>query len=179
MPGGGRHGVAAGVIDGKIYVVGGQTGSNSTTTFDIYDPGTDTWSMGAAMPTSRTDVAVAVVGGNLYAIGGNDPSGGGNLSTVEMYDPIADQWTTKSSPTTFDGSTLAVAVINGQIIATADGGMPATTEVYDPAADTWSIKMEMPTPRRSAGAAALNGAIYVIGGSGESGVLSTVEVFTP
>lgn len=180
MPGDGRHGVTGGAIDGKIYVVGGQTGSNSFTNLDIYDPKTDTWSSGAPMPTPRTDVGVAVVVGNLYAIGGNDPAGGGNLRTVEMYDPVSDVWVARSPMKTFEGSTVAVAVIDGLIYATADGGQPARLEVYDPATDSWSPKADMPTARRSAGAAAVGGLFYVVGGrtSGNS-VLATMELFTP
>ena len=180
MPDNGRHGVAGVAIDGKIYVVGGQTGSTSFTNLDIYDPATDTWGSGAPMPTSRTDVGVAEVAGKLYAIGGNDPAGGGNFRTVEMYDPVSDVWVARSPIKTFEGSTVAVAVINGLIYATADGGEPARLEVYDPATDSWTTKADLPTARRSAGAAAVGGLFYVVGGSAsENGVLATMEVFTP
>ena len=38
-----RSGLVAVVISGRIYVIGGFTGSNVTNVVEIYDPVTDTW----------------------------------------------------------------------------------------------------------------------------------------
>jgi len=83
--------------DGRIYAIGGviSDGLSSTdylNTVEVYDPSTNTWSMGAPMPTSRAGLA-AVRGsdGRIYAIGGfiRIPSGNvsvpSDLSTVEVY----------------------------------------------------------------------------------------------
>lgn len=43
------------------------------------------------MTTRRLGVAVAVLGGQLYAVGGSD--GQAPLNTVERYDPRANKWT--------------------------------------------------------------------------------------
>lgn len=43
------------------------------------------------MTTRRLGVAVAVLGGALYAVGGSD--GQAPLNTVERYDPRANKWT--------------------------------------------------------------------------------------
>ncbi len=70
----------------RIYVLGG--GDYFTTSRnEIYDPESDTWTTGEPMPTSRHDLAVAVVDDKIYAIGGNT----GYLGTVtgvnEQYTP--------------------------------------------------------------------------------------------
>jgi len=73
------HRSAAAVTSGlyapqKIYVIGGEVGfMQATNTTQIYDPQTDTWSMGASMPTARQRLALAVVDDLIYAIGGSYP----------------------------------------------------------------------------------------------------------
>src|SRR5215212_5162566 len=46
------------------------------------------WSNGAPMPSARTEVAVAEVGGKIYVIGGF-----GGERELEIYDPAANRWT--------------------------------------------------------------------------------------
>ena len=58
----------------RIYVFGGSAGfMEATNTNQIYDPQTDSWSIGAPMPTRRAGLAVAVVDDLLYALGGYFP----------------------------------------------------------------------------------------------------------
>jgi hypothetical protein len=49
--------------------------------------GTGRWSAGAPMPSSRTEVAVAEVGGRIYVVGGF-----GGERELEIYDPAAERW---------------------------------------------------------------------------------------
>src|SRR5215208_5830090 len=46
-----------------------------------------TWTRGAPMPSKRTEVAVAEVGGKIYVVGGF-----GGQRELEIYDPAADRW---------------------------------------------------------------------------------------
>ena len=46
------QGAAAGVASGKIYVVGGSTSTTIVANNQIYNPTTNMWSTGAAMPTA-------------------------------------------------------------------------------------------------------------------------------
>jgi N-acetylneuraminic acid mutarotase len=97
-----RAGAAVAVVDGKIYVIGGETGSLHTpaiSTVEKYDPATDTWARKADMPTARMFLSTCVVGGKIYAIGGGTWNGA-IYSTVEMYDTITDTWTTRPDMTT-------------------------------------------------------------------------------
>src|SRR5205814_8547714 len=50
-----------------------------------------------------------------------------------------------------------------------------TLEVYDPATDTWTTKANMPTGRTDLAAAAIDGKLYAVGGSG--GNLNELEVY--
>jgi N-acetylneuraminic acid mutarotase len=77
----------------RIYVLGGTTnygfhGGGGRDFNQVYDPETDTWSNGTAMPTPRKDLGVTVVNDEVYAIGsyyGDIP-----LATNEKYTPQAD-----------------------------------------------------------------------------------------
>jgi len=70
-----------------IYVFGGTSPSNLTTNNNmVYDPQNDTWTMGTAMPTGRSHLAVAVLDDKLFAIGGIASY---TLGTNEQYTPIS------------------------------------------------------------------------------------------
>jgi N-acetylneuraminic acid mutarotase len=84
-----RKALSTGVVNGKIYAVGGTTGWQPCfSTVEEYDPSTDTWTKKADMPTARGCHSVSVVDGKIYVIGGVlNPSGWQPcFSTVEVYD---------------------------------------------------------------------------------------------
>ncbi len=83
-----RTGLAAAAIGGNIYVVG--TGFE----LQIYDTATDAWTQGASLTMPTTAPSIAVLDGKLYVFGGstNDPLTGGDLNTVQIYDPATDTW---------------------------------------------------------------------------------------
>ena len=55
----------------RIYVFGGSTGFvEETNVTQVYDLETDTWTLGASMPTTRAAAAAAVVNDLMYVIGG-------------------------------------------------------------------------------------------------------------
>ena len=68
----------------------------------------------ACMMTRRLGVAVAVLNGYLYAIGGSD--GQCPLNTVERYDPRKNQWA-PMAPMSTRRKHLGCAVFNNMIYA--------------------------------------------------------------
>ena len=176
----GRWGLAAGVVDNKIYAIGGYYPSSSRTV-EEYDPVTDRWTTKASMPTSRENLAVGVVNNKIYAIGGCCNS----LSTVEEYDPATNQWSNKTSMQT-ERTDLAVGVVNGKIYSIGGeehwtGGYTYlnTVEEYDPMNNTWTSKSPMPTARSELAIGVVGGKIYVIGGKNGIKLLNTVEEYDP
>jgi hypothetical protein len=87
---------AGAAFDGKFFVFGGrQCGSHTAcegrADVQIYDPGTDAWSLGAPMPEGCSGMGNAVVlNHRVYLIGGE----GGLCSgtAVQEYDPFGDSW---------------------------------------------------------------------------------------
>ena len=72
------------------------------------------WGRLAPMPTARWDLAVGVVNGVLYAVGGT--GGSGSTGAVEAYDPVTNGWTTKARMPT-PRTELGVGVVNGVLYA--------------------------------------------------------------
>ena len=85
------------------------------------------------MPTARQSPAAAVINGKLYVVGGRN-SAGAYVSTVEVYDPATNAWSSKTSmPTPRTG--LGVIAVNGLLYAvggTNSGGAVAANQVYTP-----------------------------------------------
>lgn len=112
----------------------------------------NSWVAKAAMPNAREGFGVAVVDGNLYAIGGYNKNQTGFLGVNEMYNPTTDTWTEKAPMPTPRASFAVVLYQNkiytfgGQIIGKTGGEeMSNITEVYDPTTNTWETKASMPS----------------------------------
>ncbi|MFA5365294.1 MAG: hypothetical protein WC325_08970 [Candidatus Bathyarchaeia archaeon] len=72
----------------RIYVVGGKQNLDAVNLTQIYDPTTDTWTLGTPMPTARYSFGVAVLNNTLYAIGGREGWFGAPISAAnEQYTP--------------------------------------------------------------------------------------------
>ena len=169
-----RSGPAMTAANGRLYLIGGSSdefGQNAVPDVETYDPGTHTWASLPAMPTARVHLALGVIDGIIYAVGGSNASGA--LGTVEAYDPVTRAWATRASmPTARAG--LAVAVVDGRLYAlggwaigvSAPGATSylSTVEVYDPVADRWSTRW--PGPSQPPNVGVVGGIIYDVSGLG-------------
>jgi len=163
------------VLDGKVYVFGGNSHGQTLNTTYIYDPTTDTWTRGADMPTARAGPAAAAYNGGIYVFGGKVVETNEFLNVNEVYDPASNTWETKTPMPTARQRHVALTVGDRiYVIGGFDGNQfYAINEVYDPEADKWETKTSMFTPRDRLAGIVYDGYIYCIGG-GQSG-FSTVE----
>jgi N-acetylneuraminic acid mutarotase len=149
----------------------------------IIIPGTDyafatngVWTAKAPMPTARDHLAVGVVNGILYAVGGISSLCAGPCSAVEAYNPSTNTWTTKAPmPTPRAG--LVVGVVNGILYAVSDIVM-----AYNPLTNTWTTKAPIPTPRAGLAVGVVNGILYAVGGLSyacDGTQCGTVEAYNP
>jgi N-acetylneuraminic acid mutarotase len=81
-------GLAANVVNGKIYLFGGRNGNYISSTVEEYDPATNTWTRKSDLPAPRAGAGSSVVNGRIYVIGGTyvarvHPG----VRTVYEYDP--------------------------------------------------------------------------------------------
>ena len=71
-----RAAVAASVVDGIVYVMGGAVGRhiNTLATVEAYDHKTNTWTTKQSMSKGRFALGAGVIHGKIYAVGGEDGS---------------------------------------------------------------------------------------------------------
>ena len=160
------------------------TQANATATPTICGVGQGlnlTWSTKASMPTARWALAVGVVNGILYAVGGNHNDN--CVNNVEAYDPSLDSWSTKASmPTARWG--LGVGVINGILYAVGgwNGTFPLNNlEAYNPTTNSWTSLAPMNVARYGLSVGVVNGILYALGGYGADGLhpQNAVESYDP
>ncbi len=176
-----RSGFAIAVYQNKIYVIGGTVGNGYVGNNEVYDPVSNTWETKTSMPTPRADLCANVVNDKIYLIGGKKYSSitpfFNETNINEVYDPINDNWSTKTSiPTPVQG--YASAVVNDKIyvlggslksLSLENTFMTAANNVYDSKADNWSLAAKLPSVNSYGAAAATLGfmapaRIYCIGG---------------
>jgi N-acetylneuraminic acid mutarotase len=119
-----RNHTTAGVVNGKIYVLGGRVGAafiglaSDISVVEEYDPAADKWSAPRSrMPTARSAVASGVFNGRVYVAGGEfqDPHMMATFRAVEAYDPASNSWSIMPSmPVSRHG--LAAGVIGNRLI---------------------------------------------------------------
>ncbi|MDE2292874.1 MAG: hypothetical protein KGL53_12395, partial [Elusimicrobia bacterium] len=156
------------VVDGKLFVVGGVSGSSRLSSAELYDPAADAWTSEAAMPTARGNLRAVALAGKVYALGG--ANGGPSIAVNEMYDPVSNVWTTKQSMPSARAF-FAASALDGRILAA--GGWTgsvfiANVEAYDPASDSWTVRSPLPFPHSGTQAVVAQGRLYVIGGSSQT-----------
>ena len=145
-----RSNSGAAVLNGHIHVVGGiDISLHVLSANDVYDPGSDSWSSGAPLPTPTSAPGVVALDGRLYSIGGVIPVGQRSAltSTVQVYDPTTNKWTSRASlPRPTQG--LLVATVGGLIYAmggVSASGIENSTWIYSPMNDTWREGAQMST----------------------------------
>ncbi|HEY3121651.1 MAG TPA: kelch repeat-containing protein, partial [Vicinamibacteria bacterium] len=72
---------------------GRESGSATTSPSPGASPGGDTWARLMPMNESRQEVCVAEIGGRIHVAGGY-LAGGATSSTLEVYDPDRNTWST-------------------------------------------------------------------------------------
>ncbi|QDV07429.1 N-acetylneuraminate epimerase [Planctomycetes bacterium Poly30] len=183
---------ATAVIDGKIYVGGGNLqGSGTAGNFAVYDPTLDTWTPLGMVPTPVNHAASGTDGEKLYVFGGrqgmNVPQAG--FDDVQIYDPVSNTWETsdagQAAPMPLGRGGTGHAVFYGgefYIMGGEDASQAfSDVQVYNPTTDSWRMDKPMPTARHGIYPTLFESRIFVLGGGLVSGFgFSTVsEVYSP
>jgi hypothetical protein len=138
-------------------------------TAEAHHLATTRWATPAPLPTPRAALALGVVNGVLYAVGG-ETWGGAAVATVEAYTPATNTWTTMA-PMPSARAKLSVTVADGILYAVGGVGPTnqrlASIEAYDPATNTWSTRVTT------------SGGTSEPGGGTATGVRLTVNPETP
>jgi len=173
---------AASVVDGILYVIGGQVGTGArVATVEAYDPRTDQWTTKSSLPKPLWFLTASVADGLIYAFMGTE---------TFAYDPKTDRWTAKArfSPWSMG---LMSATVDGIIYVF--GGMTENmagsydfVQAYDPAQDRFTARRKMPRTRLTAACGVIGGKVYLAGGVSKEPIVNpnaifykTLDVFDP
>ncbi|WAR16523.1 KLH18-like protein [Mya arenaria] len=192
-----RTAIGSATLDGLLYTVGGECALIDTQEntlylrcMECYDPVQRQWLPKPEMKIARSFVALAAVGGYLYAIasmkrrragsgitvcegkiyvaGGYDRTLHMDRASMECYDPVIDDWTFMSEMEKAR-SGLVMATIDQNVYAFG-GRYRHTDQYYDMVerfnvlTRQWTTLAQMNTPRAWPGIAIFDGRIYVLGG---------------
>jgi N-acetylneuraminic acid mutarotase len=197
----GTSSMQANTVNGKIYVIGGLTGDISAdlavNTTQIYDPISDSWTMGASMPYSVQYYASAAVDDNIYVIGGVDDY----LSTKQdpdaryvqfnqIYDSVANTWSLGSpipaitllagaGATTGMAAQKRIYVMGGMVPGVFPGFGLNQNYVYDPITNSWGSAAPLPVASIKPVVAVVDDRLYVMGGSSDSKAFVNNWLYTP
>jgi N-acetylneuraminic acid mutarotase len=137
--------------DGRVLVVGGTTNDGAvppnslvTSTAEIFNPATNTWSAAASLPGPRQEAGAAPLpDGRVLVMGGYAEAAREAL----LYDPAANAWsyaapmpTSRLIPSPTPLADGRVLVVGGEVLNDLPGvPQPEPTgDVYDPATNTWT-----------------------------------------
>lgn len=174
-------------VNGRLYFIGGHDSTKGvggkTNVCAQYDPDTGVWTRRSPMPTAREDMGSAVIGREIWVLGGLDNRGHLLTAGVEVYDTVADTWTTRDEwPTPrclgdfacTDGR--AIYLISGtSTMRDYPSLWPSVTgQVYE---DGFFYDLPpMPQGHCYTEVEMLNGCIYVFGGASTSTGSSTLRI---
>jgi N-acetylneuraminic acid mutarotase len=181
---------------GRILVAGGWISHNSdggwtaTSSAEIYDPGTGTWSYTGSMSMPRALASATLLADGRVLVAGGDQAWVGStgesvLSSAEVYDPRAGTWSAAGNMSSPRAAQFAGRLPDGRVLVSGGwaGGQKhgiASADIYDPASG-WSGAAPMPAALAQGRAVTLlDGRLMVIGGlDAAAGITSMVEIFDP
>ena len=182
LPGEGINAPAAAAIGEDIYLIGGfgTTTNRPLASVHRFNVRTRTWSHETPLPAPRGGHAAVVHGGMIHVIGG-----GNSVSTIDdhsVFDPRSRRWVDKARLPRRMGSPAAVS-LGGRIVSIGGRSGPSDfgdVYFYGPRSDAWTAGPSI-EPRGTAGAVALNSAVYLFGGESQASqrVLDTVLRLNP
>jgi N-acetylneuraminic acid mutarotase len=175
---GGLNAPAAAALDGRIYVIGGFTGTSNVPTgrVSVYHVAAGVWTEAAPLPRPRGGHAAVVRAGLIHVFGGGDDVQ--TLADHSIYDPLTDTWRV-AAPLPRDEGSPAGAVLDGEVYAI--GGRSGRSDfgevyVYQAESDTWRQAPPI-TPRGGAGATVYCGRIHVFGGETQAQGRTVADAF--
>ncbi len=134
-----RRYCSVGILDGKIWVIGGfhKTSNNEkdmwndspVNTVEIYDPVNMTWSAGPALDVPRAETVTCTMAGRLYVFGS---TGKETFKTLSIA-PGEKEWRTEPTAPYPVFQTTGCVLNNQAYIMTGSNGLI----MYDPATQTW------------------------------------------
>jgi subtilisin family serine protease len=159
-------------LNGKVYSIGGGSGTGNERKTWMYDPAINTWTTLPDMPTARSKPAVGALNGKIYAIGGWG-AGSTPPATVDVFDPATNTWSTLADVTNpAPRAAAGAAVAGGKLYIVGgcgDGACSTDTAdvvVFDPKTNEFSRAANYPQGVSWLACGGIGGKVYCAGGLG-------------
>ena len=161
----GRRYLTAEVVDGIIYIIGGE-GSNGSfiDAVQAYNIANNTLTTVSYLPTKRRQMNSIVYDDDIYVVGGELENTGIRTNIVEVYDVMSNSWSSLAPMPT--ARECDVALVSGNIYAFGgyDGSSAlANVEIYNIENNSWSAANDMPYPLSAYHLASFENFIYLFG----------------
>jgi len=179
------------VVSGKVYVFGGfiDTAAETTLQSDVYDPRHNTWQRIADMPEGLTHIGRAVVGSNVWCVGGLAGTGAAVSSAdVWIYHTKTNTWSAGPDLPEARGAGALVLLgtklhfFGGLQTRAQDQGEQWVLDLHH-LAKGWISAAPLPVPCNHLAGVALDGKIYAIGGqhlwNEDTQNVDNVQVYNP
>ena len=172
-----RDQFTGGVIDGKIYVFGGNAeGGTDLKSTEMLDPSTGTWTRRADNNNNAghgvEELTGAVMNGKLYVFGAcgwsESNRTSGDFNFVEEYNPATNTWRSRTPKPTLVTAAPAT-VYDGEICLFGGGYWTAGTtyrsvEAFKPSTNSWRSVTNIPKNVQMFALATVGDKAYLIGG---------------
>ncbi len=172
----GRDNPAAQAVGGKIYVFGGRDRHSVIAQVEMLDPQSGRWQTVSTMPSPRYGMASVVVDSSIWLIGGTFANNSYS-DRIDVYDPRENQWSVLPASLTIPRGSPMAAVFEHTVYVFGGFyfGPIGSYERYE--AGAWTLVGDMPIAAASCAYAQSNTAVWLLGGMGQNGALSTSQVF--
>lgn len=142
-----RGGAAAVVVEGRLYILGGEVNGRALREAECYDPVAGTWEILPPMNVGRVKPAVAVCDGYIYLMGGLDDSK--PMRSAERFNTKTRIWEVlpcmhRARYASVASSTSGrVHIFAGEL---TDDGLAASSEIFDPQVGEWALRPAVRNP---------------------------------
>ena len=158
-----------------IYAVGGSTDGHRTTSFDLHNITTGTWTSLPSMNEARAGHTLVVFDGSICAVGSSENR---LAQTLECFNRAPNRWTYLPSMN-FARELAAAVELDGELYVMGGFNLHSlrkftAVEKFNPVTNLWTQVADLNEPRANFAAGVFNGKIYVIGGGS-----SAVEAYDP
>ncbi len=188
LPSGRKDHTATRLPDGTVLIAGGQSSINAplsyTNTTAIFNPTDNSLRAGASFSGSRgahtatllNNGMVLIAGGRYYSLAT------AYRTSVQLYDPVTENWSDGAALTTGVAYHSASLQPNGDLLVCGgyNGAALSSCERYDPDLNTWSSAASFNQARYFLAVALLpSGSLVAVGGTDGSAPRFSVERFDP
>jgi len=179
-----RAGASASLLpDGRILVTGGQSANGPVASADFFNPDGSVSPAPPMVYPRAGHVSVTLQDGRVLVAGGNT-AGGSATSTAEIFDPVANSWTSAGVGMTEAraGATAALLQDGRVLIAGGQNGalISSTIEIYDPSTGEFTVAGMMSSPRTEHAMAVLHdGRVLIVGGYNGTAPVASTDIFDP